>query len=186
MKVLGRLLVGEGEHLFDELRDRPVVVRPCRVDVEEEPLEELAFAGRDVDQPVDEAAPRAEVRVHRRPRALQDETANAFGVAQRQLLGDDAAAREAGHVGGCNVDGFEDGGRVVRHHLHGDRPRHHRPACAPVVERGQAVAVHEAVELELPRLDGVAETADEQDVRPLPDLLGPDVEITGADVLAHA
>jgi hypothetical protein len=51
---------------------------------------------------------------------------------------------------------------------------------------GRAVAVGEPVELELPRLDGVARSADEQDVGSLADLLGPDVEVTDAYVLTHS
>jgi hypothetical protein len=39
----------------------------------------------------------------------------------------------------------------------------------------QAVAVGQPVELELPRLDGVTQAADQQQVRSLADLLGPDV-----------
>jgi hypothetical protein len=41
--IFGRLLVREGEHLLDELVDRPVVVRPRRLDAEEG-LEEGALA----------------------------------------------------------------------------------------------------------------------------------------------
>jgi hypothetical protein len=48
-------------------------------------------------------------------------------------------------------------------------------------ERGQPVAVGEAVELELPRLHGVAELADQQDVRPLAGLLGAGRERAGVD-----
>lgn len=178
--------MGEGEHLLDELVDGPVVVRPRRVDVEEEPLEEGALARRDLDQPPDEEQPRAEVGVHHRPGALEHEAAHELGVAERQLLRDDAAAGEAGDEGGANVERAEDTGRVVRHHLHGDGSfgpcRPPRPA---VVEGGQAVAVGEPVELELPRLDGVAGAADQQDVRSFADLFSPDVEVAGAYVLAH-
>jgi hypothetical protein len=72
-------------------------------------------------------------------------------VAQRQLLGDDAAPGEACHVGGGNVERPQDPGRIVRHHLRGDGTlRHRRPARTPIVESGQAVAVGEPVELELP------------------------------------
>jgi len=59
-----------------------------------------------------------------------------------------------------------------------------RPA-PPIVERGQAVAVREPVELELPRLDGVPEATDEQDVRSFPNLLGPDLEVPSIDWFAH-
>jgi hypothetical protein len=94
--------------------------------------------------------------------------------------------REAGDVGGANVERAEDSGRVVRHHLHGDGASGHRRAAgAAVVEGGQAVAVGECVELELPRLDGVAAAADQQDVRSFADLLGPDVELARGYVLAH-
>ena len=43
-----------------------------------------------------------------------------------------------------------------------------------------------AVELELPRLDGVPQAADQQDIRSFADLLGPDVEIARAYALAHS
>jgi hypothetical protein len=45
--------------------------------------------------------------------------------------------------------------------------------------------VCEPVQLQLPRLDGVPQATDQQDVRTLADLLGPDVELADADVLAH-
>jgi hypothetical protein len=179
-------LWGEGEHLLDELVDGPVVVRPRRVDVEEEPLEERALARSDLDQPADEEQPRAQVGVHHRPRALQDEAADQLGVAERQLLRDDAAARKAGDVGGANVKRSQDAGGVVRHRLHGDGAFGHGGPTGPaVVERGQAVAVGEPIELELPRLDGVPRAADQQHVRSFADLLGPDVELAGAYMLAH-
>jgi hypothetical protein len=89
-------------------------------------------------------------------------------------------------VGGANPERSEDAGRVVGHLLHRDRSvRHGGPARAPVVEGGQAVAVGQPVELELPGLDGVAQATDEQGVGSLADLLGPDVEATGAHVLTH-
>ena len=80
--------------------DGAVVVRPCGVDVDEQPLEERALAGCVLDQPLDEANPRAVVGVHRRPGALQHEAEHELWVVERQLLGNDAAAREAGDVGG--------------------------------------------------------------------------------------
>ncbi len=57
LQILGGLLVREGEHVVDERGDGPVLVRPRAVDVEEEPLEEGALAGGDVDQPLHEASP---------------------------------------------------------------------------------------------------------------------------------
>jgi hypothetical protein len=159
-------------------------VRPRRVDVEEEPFEERALARRDLGQPADEHAPRAQVGVRHRPGALQDEAADEVGVAERQLLGDDAAAGEAGDVGGGNVERAQDPGGVVGHLLHRDRTRGHRgPSRAAVVERGHPVPVGEPAELELPRLDGVAEAADEQDVRSKPDLLDVDLEAVRLDHL---
>jgi hypothetical protein len=86
-------------------------------------------------------------------------------------------------VRGPDAEGVQDGGRVVGHHL--DRHRavgHCRPAGAPVVEGGHAVAVGQPVELELPRFDGVAASADQQDVGSLAHLVGPDVEAARADV----
>jgi hypothetical protein len=96
LQVLGRLLVREGEHLLDELGDGAVVVRPGGVDVEEEPFEEGAFAGGDLDQPADEQDLGAKVGIRRRPGALQHQAADQLGVPEGQLLGDDAAAGEAG------------------------------------------------------------------------------------------
>jgi hypothetical protein len=63
LQVLGRLLVRKGQHLLEDLGDGAVVVRPRRVDPEVEPLQERAFAGGGLDQPVDEPAPRAKVGV---------------------------------------------------------------------------------------------------------------------------
>jgi hypothetical protein len=84
-------------------------------------------------------------------------------------------------MGRGNLERPQDLGGVVGHHLRRDRtPRHRGAAGAPVVEGGQAVAVGQPIELELPRLDGVARPPDEQDVWSLADLLGPDVEGTGA------
>ncbi len=142
LQVLGRLLVGEGQHLLDELVDGPVVVCPRGVDPQEEVLEERALARRELDQPADEEEPRAGVGVQHRPGALEHEAAHELGVAERQLLRDDAAAGEAGDVGGANVERAEDTGRVVRHHLRGDGASGHLgPARPAVVEGGQAVAV---------------------------------------------
>jgi hypothetical protein len=107
-------------------------------------------------------------------------------VAERQLLGDHAAPGEAGHVRGRNVERAEDVGSVVCHHLGRDRSARHGGSTRPaVVERGQAVPVGEPVELELPRLDGVAQASDQQNVRSFADLLGPDVEVAGAYMLPH-
>jgi hypothetical protein len=101
-------------------------------------------------------------------------------------LADDAAAGEARHVRGPDGAGVEDGGRVVGHRLHGSRAiGHRRPAGSPIVEGGHAVAVPQSVQLELPRLHGVAEAADQQDVGSLTDLLGPNVEVACAYVLSH-
>ena len=103
-------------------------------------------------------------------------------MAERQLLGDDAAAGEAGDVGGSDVERAQDRGGVVGHLLDRDRTFGHRgPSRAAVVERGQPVPVREPVELELPRLDGVAEAADEQHVRPQPDLVDVDLEAVRLD-----
>jgi hypothetical protein len=70
LQVLGRLLVGEGEHLLDDLVDRAVVVGPRRVVSQEERLEERALARCDLDEPADHAPPRAKVGVRRGPGAL--------------------------------------------------------------------------------------------------------------------
>jgi hypothetical protein len=87
---------------------------------------------------------------------------------------------------GGNVNSPQKRGCVVRHHLHGDvTVRHRGSAGPPVVEGDQTVAVQEPVELELPRFDGVAQAADEQDVRSSTDLFRPDVEVTDANVLTH-
>jgi hypothetical protein len=74
-------------------------------------------------------------------------------------------------------------GRVIGHGLDRGRPLGHcRPSRPAIVERGQAVAVGEPVELKLPRLDRVAETPDQQDIWSFADLFDPDVEPTRADV----
>jgi hypothetical protein len=180
LDVLGRLLVRERQHLADDRVDGAVVMGPRGVDVEEEGLEERALARRHLDQPVHESHPRAQVAVRRRPGALQDEAADQSGMAERQPLGDDAAAREARDVGGGDRERPQHGGRVVGHRLDRGHPcRHRRAARAAVVEGGHAVAVREAVELELSGLDGVAEAADQQHVGPGADLLDVDVEVAG-------
>jgi hypothetical protein len=61
--------------------------------------------------------PRAQIGVGHGPGALQDEAADEVGVAERQLLGDEAAAGEAGYVGGGNVERAQDPGGVVCHLL---------------------------------------------------------------------
>jgi hypothetical protein len=107
-------------------------------------------------------------------------------VAERQLLGDDAPAREAGDVGRANSEDAEDLGRVVRHRLHVDGAIGHCGAArTAIVEGGQTVVVPEPVELELPRLDRVPEAADQEHVRSVADPLGPDVDAARAYVLAH-
>jgi hypothetical protein len=58
--------------------------------------------------------------------------------------------------------------------------------CVRPLSNGQPGAVPEPVELELPRLDGVAQPADQQDVRSCADLLGPDIEIACAYVLGSS
>ena len=71
------------------------------VDEEEEGLEEVPLARGGAGQPVDEASPTCAAATSiARPRALQDEAADQLRMPQRQLLADDAAAGEAGHVGG--------------------------------------------------------------------------------------
>jgi hypothetical protein len=65
----------------------------------------------------------------------------------------------------AEAERLDQSGGVVGHVL--DREAvggHRRPAGAPVVERGQPVAVGEGGELGLPRLGGVAESGEEQDV----------------------
>jgi hypothetical protein len=84
-------------------------------------------------------------------------------------------------MGGGNLERSQDLGGVVGQHLYRDRAGWHGgPARPPVVEGGQAVAVGQPVQLELPRLHGVAQAPNQQHVRSLADLLGPDVEVTGA------
>jgi hypothetical protein len=76
--------------------------------------------------------------------------------------------------------------RRIGGRTHRERAVRHRGATRPpVVEGGQSVAVPESVELELPRLDRVPQAADQQDVRPVADLLGPYIELPDAYVLAH-
>ena len=107
-------------------------------------------------------------------------------MPERQLLGDDASARETGDMRGRDVERPQHAGRVVGHRLHRGRGLGHRRASgAAVVEGGHPVAVGEPVQLELPGLDGVAEAADEQHVGPLADLLRPDVQPVSGHVPAH-
>jgi hypothetical protein len=68
------------------------------------------------------------------------------------------AAREARDVGGIYAKRPQHPGGVIGHRLHRSRTlRHRRSPRTSIVEPGQPVAVREPVELELPRLDGVAE-----------------------------
>ena len=60
-----------------------------------------------------------------------------------------------------------------------------RAPRAAVVEGGQAVAVGEPVELGLPRLGGVAEAGDQQDVGSVAPALGPELGAVGVDRFAH-
>jgi hypothetical protein len=59
-----------------------------------------------------------------------------------------------------------------------------RPAPR-VVEGREAVAVGQAVELELPGLGGIAEPGDEQDVRSVAAALDPELSVAGLDHLSH-
>jgi hypothetical protein len=69
----------------------------------------------------------------------------------------------------------EDG--IVDHQLRRDQSSGMAVRPARGCRSGEAVAVAQPVELELPGLNGVARAADEQDVGSLADLLGPDVEV---------
>ena len=101
-------------------------------------------------------------------------------MPEGQLLGDDAAAREARDVGRADVECPQDAGGVVRHHLDGDRSRGPGgPPVPPAVERRQPVPVSQPVQLELSRFDGVAQTADEEYVGALAHLLRVDLDAVG-------
>jgi hypothetical protein len=176
------LRVGEGQRLLDDLVHGPVRVRARRVDPGEERLEEGALARCRLRQPAPELELRAEEGVRASVGAHEHQAADQPRVAKRQLLRDGASHREAGDVGAWHVERAQDAAGVVGHRL--DRaPRigHRRAPRPAVVERGQAVAVGERVELKLPRLDGVAEAADEQHVGSVPDLLDVDVQTAGLD-----
>ncbi len=85
-----------------------------------------------------------------------------------------------------NLDRAEEVRRVFGYRLHGEGScGHYRPPRSTVVEGEQAIAVREPAELELPGLHGVAQSADEQGVRFLARLFGPEVEFPGADMRAH-
>jgi hypothetical protein len=89
-------------------------------------------------------------------------------------------------VGGPNVERSQDAGGVVRHRFYRHRTFGHRgPSRPTVVEGSQPVAVGEPVELELPRLDGVAEAADEKHVGSLARLLDVNVHVVGGDRVSH-
>jgi hypothetical protein len=107
-------------------------------------------------------------------------------LAKRQLLRDGASHRKAGDVGGVSLERPKNRGRVICHQGRREPAvRHRRATGAAIVEGDQPVVVCEPVQLQLPRLDGVPQATDQQDVRTLADLLGPDVELADADVLAH-
>ena len=105
-----------------------------------------------------------------------------------QAIGlDSTAPREAGNVGGANVEGAEDPRGVVRHPSPRRRDVGASPSAPPRGCRRQSGGSGRiAVELELPRLDDVAGPTDQQDVRIFADLLGPDAEIARAYALAHS
>jgi hypothetical protein len=80
----------------------------------------------------------------------------------------------------------EDSGRVISQHFN-----RHRPAgigCsagAPVVEGSKPIAVGQPVQLELPGLDRIAQASDQQHIRSLTHLLGPDSQIPDLYVHSH-
>ena len=90
-------------------------------------------------------------------------------MAQGKLLTDLRTAGEAGDVHRTvDLDSTEDCHGIVGHRGGVERfglGRQWRSARPGVVEGDEAVAVGQAVELELPRLHGIGETAEEQHVR---------------------
>ena len=110
-------------------------------------------------------------------------------MAQGQLLTDLRTAGEAGNVHRTvDPDSTEDRRGVLRHRGGVERfglGRQWRSARAGVVESDEAVAVGQAVELELPRLDGIRETAEEQHIRSDATCLDPEGSVsTCVDVAA--
>jgi hypothetical protein len=85
-------------------------------------------------------------------------------------------------VGGLNLERAQQRGGVVGHHGNRERTVGQRGAPRPaVVERDQAIAVREAVQLELPSIGGIAEPGDEQDVWPLAAAHYPKLDVAGVD-----
>jgi hypothetical protein len=98
-------------------------------------------------------------------------------MPQRQLLSDDTTPREAGDMGGRDLQRAQQRRGVVGHGGHRERPLGQRRAPRPaVVESGEPVSVREPLELEVPGLGGIAQPGDEQDVGPLSPALDPQVE----------
>jgi hypothetical protein len=96
------------------------------------------------------------------------------------------AHREADDVGARDLQRAQQRGGVVGHRGHRQRPLGQRRAPrTAVVEGGDAVAVREPVELGLPRLGGIAQPGDEQDVGSLPSALGPELDVVDVNCFAH-
>jgi hypothetical protein len=117
LECLRRLRVRIGQCFVDDLGDGAVVVGPGGVDPHEEGFEHGPLARGHVSQPAQEVGHRSGVAVEAGPRADQDQAAHQLGMADGQLLGDLAAARESGDVGAGHTRGSQDGGGVVGHPL---------------------------------------------------------------------
>ena len=148
-----------------------------------------ALARGGVDEPAEHAEHAAKIRVLTSPRADEHEAAYDIRVAQGQLLADLRAAGEAGDVHRTvDPNCMEDRCGVIRHRggVEGfGLGRQGRSARAGVVEGDEAVAVGQAVELELPRLDGIRETAQEKHIRSDATCLDPEGSVSArVDVAA--
>jgi hypothetical protein len=104
-------------------------------------------------------------------------------MAQREVLRGQAAAGEPADVGVGDAERPHECGGVVGHVHDGEAVgRHRRPTGTAVVERGDAIAVGEPVELERPRLGGVGEPGDQDDVGSRAALVDPQLDVADADV----
>jgi hypothetical protein len=163
--------MGRGQGLGDEPLNGPVGMRLWRVDPQEEGLEGGTLARGDLHQPVPKLGHGAQVGIGASPGADQHQAADQLAVAQRQLLGDDAPAREAHDMGGRDLQSPQQASRVVGHGGHRERLvgwGQRRAARPTVVEGRQPPAVRQPLQLRLPGLGGITEPGNQQTSGPCP------------------
>jgi hypothetical protein len=81
-------------------------------------LVERALAGSNLGQPPPEGELGPSERVETGVGAHKHQAADEVGMAKRELLRDRASNREAGDVGGRDLEGPQQRGRVVGHDRH--------------------------------------------------------------------